>query len=211
LPASAPSYLASRAVSMAREIISKRAAAQSDVHMTLLQGQGQFCGIGGALWLLMSSQLFFCSQHFCEFTGMQYTSPFIGFDDMEYYRGFVMLSINSFGMYMMAALSLPLLVAAYQAQAGQLISRLEDRDASESGPEGSKAVQASQCILQAAGMFSVLRALCLCMSMLASIIMLRHILMWAIFAPKLVFEVWFAAWADLFVLVAAWLGQRLLV
>jgi phosphatidylinositol glycan class O len=209
--ANTPASLASRAVVLARDIMERQAVAQRDVHMTMVQGQGQYCGVGGAVWLLMSSQLFFCSQHFCEFTGLQYTSPFIGFDDMEYYRGFVMLSINSFGMYMIAALSLPLLVAAYLAHAAQLLSGLHQLGGASGGKvEVREAVQASQCFQQAAGMFSVLRALCLCMSMLASIIMLRHILMWAIFAPKLVFEFWFAAWVDVFVLLAAWLAHRLL-
>lgn len=41
--------------------------------------------MAGALALhAVSSALFFATGHFCEFTGLQYASPFIGYDTMEW-------------------------------------------------------------------------------------------------------------------------------
>ncbi len=37
-----------------------------------------------AAFAMSGTMMFFCSGHFCEFSGLQYTSPFIGFDDMEW-------------------------------------------------------------------------------------------------------------------------------
>ncbi len=42
--------------------------------------------IGGACALhVLGAAAFFASGHFCEFTGLQYASPFIGFDEMDWW------------------------------------------------------------------------------------------------------------------------------
>jgi hypothetical protein len=37
-------------------------------------GPASAAPVGGLLWALFSLQLFFCTSHFCEFAGLQYTA-----------------------------------------------------------------------------------------------------------------------------------------
>jgi hypothetical protein len=178
-------------------------AAGRDLQLAVLQGRGQYCGVGGVAWMIFGMQLFFCTQHFCEFTGLQYTSPFVGFDDVEWYRGFAMMSVNSFGTLMIAAAALPLLALAHIAHSSQLLAELRGLGCAQGVGAGGRAGLLAG-FEQASAAFSVVRSLCMAMAMLASVVMLRHILMWAIFAPKLLFEVLFAAWVDSWLLAAAW-------
>lgn len=126
-------------------------------------------------------QLFFCSGHFCEFSGLQYASSFIGFDDMEWYVSGPLLLVNTFGPLMLACAALPLAAAALGAGGAGGGGGLE-------GPlllaSGGRAAALAVCVASAA-------------------VQQGHILLWAIFAPKLVFEMWLCAVADAFLLLAA--------
>ena len=75
--------------------------------------------LGPLLWSLMATQLFFCSGHWCEFSGLQYNSAFIGYDDdggdVEWLTAGALLSANTAGMLLLACVSLPLQALALHA------------------------------------------------------------------------------------------------
>eukprot|EP00967_Tisochrysis_lutea_P058111 scaffold73837_cov19-Tisochrysis_lutea.AAC.2 len=51
--------------------------------------------VGGACALyILGAAAFFASGHFCEFTGLQYASPFIGFDEMDWCVVFAVYSAH---------------------------------------------------------------------------------------------------------------------
>jgi hypothetical protein len=156
---------------LARLSASRRAARQ-EVRVAVAQGQGQHCGVGAVAWMTFGMQFFFCTQHFCEFTGLHYTSPFVGFDDMEWYRGFVMMSVNSFGGLMAAALSLPLLALAHSAQSGRLLAALPAGAGARPGAGRAGLLAGFE---QAAAAFSAVRSLCMAMAMLAAGWLLRRV------------------------------------
>ncbi len=64
------------------------------------------------LLCLLGSNAFFLTGHFCEFSGLQYDSPFVGYDTMSYPTTPVLFWLNTFGGVMVTAMALPLLVAA---------------------------------------------------------------------------------------------------
>ena len=48
----------------------RRAEAQRQLHSSAVSA----APVGSLLWALFSLQLFFCTGHFCEFAGLQYTA-----------------------------------------------------------------------------------------------------------------------------------------
>lgn len=127
--------------------------------------------VGAGAWGLMALQMFFCSGHFCEFSGLQYASAFIGFDDMVWYTSGSLLLVNTCGFLFLGPLSLPVLIAACAAGSG----------GAALGPQ-------VECGLWVA---NSMRFAALVASLLSAAVQQQHILLWAIFAPKLVFELWF--------------------
>lgn len=157
----------------------------------------------------MALQLFFCSGHFCEFSGLQYASAFIGFDDMLMYSSGSLLLINTCGFLFLGPLSLPVFVACCDllTPAGEA-SGVAGVDPSPGG--GSAGGPQSMCTTSNGGVYltvscAVLRQQVECglwvinstrfaalvVSLVSAAVQQQHILLWAIFAPKLVFELWF--------------------
>ncbi|EFJ40222.1 hypothetical protein VOLCADRAFT_120027 [Volvox carteri f. nagariensis] len=69
----------------------------------------------GALLAALGTHAFFLTGHFCEFSGLQYDSPFVGFDHMTWFATPLLFWLNSFGGLMLPALSLPLVAVAVAA------------------------------------------------------------------------------------------------
>jgi hypothetical protein len=131
--------------------------------------------VGAGAWGLMALQLFFCSGHFCEFSGLQYASAFIGFDDMVWYTSGSLLLVNTCGFLFLGPLSLPVLMAACAA--------------GKAGGGAAALLRAQvECGLWVA---NSMRFAALVASLLSAAVQQQHILLWAIFAPKLVFELAF--------------------
>jgi len=80
----------------------------------LSPGNSMNAVIGAGCWSMMSMQLFFCSGHFCEFSGLQYASAFIGFDSMVWYTSGSLLLLNTCGSFLIGCVTLPLLSMAVQ-------------------------------------------------------------------------------------------------
>ncbi|KAF6264465.1 hypothetical protein COO60DRAFT_1624241 [Scenedesmus sp. NREL 46B-D3] len=153
--------------------------------------------VGGGLWGMMGLQLFFCSSHFCEFSGLQYASAFIGFDSMVWHTSGSLLLLNTCGHLLLAMLSLPAFVAACTMA-----------DARQLQPQSRELVrQQLACSMLAV---NSMRFAALVVCMISAAVQQQHILLWAIFAPKLCFELWFMVVTDVGQLLASALAGAVL-
>jgi len=124
------------------------------------------CGLSlitsSILWLMIANNVFYATGHETFFNKLHYLSPFVGFDEHHYHRGILMMGFNTFGMYIVMVLLL--------ATFGHL----------------NISPNLNVRILQLA---------LLCFQSLLSLttfvfvaIQRRHLMVWAIFAPKFVFD-----------------------
>jgi phosphatidylinositol glycan class O len=159
--------------------------------------------VGSGAWGLMALQLFFCSGHFCEFSGLQYASAFIGFDDMVWYSSGSLLLINTCGFLFLGPLSLPVFLACsglslpcggspakVEAAGSGVGSKQDHHDGHSGGKTWGVLQQQVECGLW---VMNSMRFAALVVSLISAAVQQQHILLWAIFAPKLVFELWFMA------------------
>ncbi|KAH9256981.1 hypothetical protein BASA81_004802 [Batrachochytrium salamandrivorans] len=107
----------------------------------------------GVRLALVAEVAFFASGHLCDFGALRITSPYVGFELFNYYRGVVMLSIDTFGAHLIG-------LGLARAAAGRL------------GVQGFLLVFASRSLVT---MWFVCFAR-------------RHLMVWAIFAPKFIFD-----------------------
>lgn len=116
-----------------------------------------------ATYLYLSSCLFFFSSgHKCDFGTLHITSAYVGFEEFAYYRGAVMLTLNTFGNYLFPVLAHLLHLVSYK--------------------DGTDDDIAKVSIL--AYLFSIRT------TATATFVHFqrRHLMVWAIFAPKLVYD-----------------------
>ena len=173
---------------------------------------------------------------------LQYTSPFIGFDDMQWYVSGAMLTCNTFGAMMLTALALPLLAELHATLNLALqpcdddggndgihttVSRGGDDGGGSEGIDddprvdsGGGPVAGRQRILlpmrpqddgagrqwlllprgplgstlpMSVAVYLSVRSLNACAAVLCAAVLRRNVVVWAIIAPKLVFELFFVA------------------
>ena len=169
-------------------------------------------------------QLFFCSGHFCEFSGLQYASSFIGFDEMRPLASGPLLLLNTFGPQIVLCLALPAALAAggvggggggdgsgagaavaAEATAGGRVTRARAAAAvaTEADAEDARQLRRRRLLTGAVLLVSGGRAAALAVCIASAAVQQGHILLWAIFAPKLIFEMWLCAVADAALLLAA--------
>jgi hypothetical protein len=153
--------------------------------------------VGGGMWGMMGLQLFFCSSHFCEFSGLQYASAFIGFDSMVWYTSGSLLLLNTCGFLLLAVLSLPAFVVACTAA-----------DNAQQEQQSTEHVRQQLACSMLVGNSMRFAALVVCM--VSAAVQQQHILLWAIFAPKLCFELWFMVVTDVGQLLASALANVVL-
>ncbi|GLI67798.1 hypothetical protein VaNZ11_012086, partial [Volvox africanus] len=224
---------------------SSRRVVQQDVSAEAGPPSGPAAGLevaAGALLAALSTHAFFLTGHFCEFSGLQYDSPFVGFDHMSWPATPILFWLNSFGAFMLPTMALPLAAAAlttalehnrndnvhgqcyhhhtygqagakppthgrtapavgasHQKSALQLRSpQLQGHEVNFeavllSAPGGDSSGDLDTCsagvVLLVA--LSSWRSLSLCVAMLSAGLQRHHVVVWALFAPKLVFEVCF--------------------
>jgi phosphatidylinositol glycan class O len=150
-----------------------------------------FCSVVGAgAWGLMALQLLFCSGHFCEFSGLQYASAFIGFDDMVWYSSGSLLLINTCGFLFLGPLSLPVIMAGCTMLNNELASAAVKQPGLKSC-SSSRSLSLAQQVECGLWVMNTMRFAALVASLVSAAVQQQHILLWAIFAPKLVFELSF--------------------
>jgi phosphatidylinositol glycan class O len=111
------------------------------------------------LWASCSYQAFFTTGHANTFTSLQNAAGFVGFDDFNFYVAGALLGLNTFGCFALAALALPWL----------------NREHSHRGVKPLLA-------------FSAYFSLNAVVSTLFVALQRRHLMVWAIFAPKFIFD-----------------------
>lgn len=144
-----------------------------------------------ALWLLSGRQYFFVTGHTNAFAKIDVGAPFVGFQDVHSdfakLRSVLLVAYNTFGTQIIAWLSCPLLSTA-----------IHHPDASAAGPEKlDHAFTALLCLIWQ-GIAAVFASIC-------AAVHRRHLMMWAIFAPKFCFEaISLYVCSGLLVAVMAW-------
>lgn len=164
---------------------------------------GVQCVVGSGLWSMMSLQLFFCSSHFCEFSGLQYASAFIGVDNMATLASGSLLMLNSCGFLFLGCLTLQLMLIV-SSSAGQQ-SGTSFNAAGQGVPVPLLQLQLTSGVM----VFNSMRFAALAVCMLSAAVQQQHILLWAIFAPKLVFELVFMIVTNVGHFLAAVLSEQL--
>lgn len=150
--------------------------------------------LGSGMWGMMGLQLFFCSSHFCEFSGLQYASAFIGYDNMVWYSSGSLLLLNTCGFLFLSCLTLPVMLVCCTVRVGR-----------------QQRTMLRQQLACSVFVMNSVRFAALVVSMVSAAVQQQHILLWAIFAPKLVFELFFMLMTDVGQLLAAFLAEHLLL
>ncbi|CAD7702958.1 unnamed protein product [Ostreobium quekettii] len=182
---------------------------------TLGPGQGSLepgdRGFASALcvagvWSLFGTQAFFFSGHFCEFSGLQYNSAFVGFGEFSFFVSGALLALNTLGPHLLAALSLPLAVRGLKARHPTSPPGLRNRP-DPKRPPGARASHSAEVaeFRLLAVVYGLLRALTALASVVSVAIQRRHLLVWAVYAPKFVFEACFLLVTDAALVLASWL------
>ncbi|PRW57424.1 GPI ethanolamine phosphate transferase 3 [Chlorella sorokiniana] len=153
-------------------------------------GTAGVAGEAGVLVALVAAQLFYATGHMCEFAGLQYTAGFVGSDEFHLWRSGTLVALNTFGGLLLALLALPYIVEYVQAAGGSGASAMQRG-------RGAKAAAAGGSVLQRAVLVAgLVRAAPTFCAMLSAGVQRRHLYVWALFAPKFVFEACFLVLTD---------------
>ena len=172
-------------------------ALQADHAKTTAPSAQRHAATTGVLLALLSMQLFFCTSHFCELAGLQYsagelhtfcsgdvcTSPcsltvcsccagFVGIDEFSFYASGAWLALNTFAAQLGLALAVPLVATGMtgaQWHAGPAQSLL-------------RGLSLTCATVRTVNAFAALSSAAL---------QRRHLMVWALFAPKVLFETCF--------------------
>jgi hypothetical protein len=154
------------------------------------------------LWLV-ALHLFFVSGHRNDFGAMQYSAAFVGFDTFQYYVAALLVLLNTFGMHLLVVLAIPVLHILIARQR-QRRRRRQSSSSSSSSSKGGRVL--SMCIAAAAAdddddeskaknvvseslqLFVLLFLARASVSTVNVAIQRRHLMVWAIFAPKFAFD-----------------------
>ncbi|KAK8471039.1 hypothetical protein PHAVU_003G124900 [Phaseolus vulgaris] len=136
-------------------------------------------------WSLFATCLFFCSGHWCAFDGLRYGAAFIGFEEFVLVRQAILLTIDTFGFsIILPVFGLPFLVASkYQANHGKHFIF----------------TQLSQMYTT----YGLITAITTTFTILCVTIQRRHLMVWGLFAPKFVFDVFNLILTDVFICLAS--------
>jgi hypothetical protein len=125
------------------------------------QASGSFIIPLTIISVLVSRYLYFLSEHRMDFSSLQLSVGFIGCDDFHFSYAGSLLAINTFAIDVLIFLYTSVLLAEETEQA--VYPKL----------------------------WMLCQEMILCTSVLSTYILRRHLMLWAIFAPKLVFETCF--------------------
>lgn len=130
----------------------------------------------------MGAALFFCSGHWAAFTGLQYASPFIGWDAMQWWVSPLLLWLNTFGGMLLGGLAMSTLtVPQHLGQQQGMRQRLH---------------------WLAVAAWTWPRTVTLCVMCVCCTALRDNGLVWSVIAPRFVFEVCFTATAAAVVLLS---------
>jgi phosphatidylinositol glycan class O len=123
-------------------------------------------------WTVMTSQLFFAGGHRCAFDGLHFACAFTGFTEFNFFIMGTLLAVNTWSGNVVACASLP-------AAAAELVP-------AKPAADFPRAFQAA--LARASLGYSLMQNVGLLVSTAFVALERRHLMVWAIFAPKFVFE-----------------------
>lgn len=123
-------------------------------------------------WTVMTSQLFFAGGHRCAFDGLHFACAFTGFTEFNFFIMGTLLAVNTWSGNVVACASLP-------AAAAELVP-------AKPAADFPRAFQAA--LARASLGYSLMQNVGLLVSTAFVAMERRHLMVWAIFAPKFVFE-----------------------
>ena len=157
----------------------------------------QHTATAGVMLALLSMQLFFCTSHFCELAGLQYSAGechmlcscdvrtlpcsltvwsccagFVGIDEFSFYASGAWLALNTFAAQLGLALAVPLVATGLSW--------------------GQRHATPAQTLLRGLSLTcTTVRTVNAFAAMSSAALQRRHLMVWALFAPKVLFETCF--------------------
>ena len=129
-------------------------------------------------WHILALQLFYASGHRCAFDGLHFACAFTGFTKFHFYLMGTLLAINTW--------SGDVATCAYLSAVAAACSHCSARRRGGCGGQFTVAFRAS--LTRLALGYSLLRAIGVVVSTVFAAAARRHLMVWAVFAPKFVFE-----------------------
>lgn len=152
-----------------------------------------------AAWRLWGRHFFFATGHHNSFNRLQYSAAFVGFDEFVFARAGSLLWLNTFGSEILTHVSLPFLVAAQgtggldpraqRPQTPHIHTDTADTSQESSLPTEEKGNSTASRRLDVLVLAAMLfQGIDIFASMACVAIQRRHLMVWAIFAPKFVMD-----------------------
>ncbi|XP_042065122.1 GPI ethanolamine phosphate transferase 3-like isoform X1 [Salvia splendens] len=133
-------------------------------------GSSLFYALPVTQWSLLAVCMFFSTGHWCAFDGLRYAAAFIGFDEFNLIRQAILLTIDTFGFsHVLPIFGLPLVARGYLLKQSKIVYSIR--------------------ICQVYLMYGLITAIATTFTMLCVAIQRRHLMVWGLFAPKFVFDV----------------------
>lgn len=129
---------------------------------------------------------------------------FVGSDEFHLWRSGILVATHTFGGLLLALLALPHVVEYVQAAARRAHTARQQKRTNRAAGGAGPAAPLRQAVL-VAGLVRALPAFC---AMLSAGVQRRHLYVWALFAPKHVFEACFLLLTDVALLGVAALAGR---
>ncbi|KAI4369473.1 hypothetical protein MLD38_017910 [Melastoma candidum] len=160
-----------------------------------LQNAGEDNGVSAIVdplsvveWSLLAVIMLFSTGHWCAFDGLHYGAAFVGFDEFALVCQAILLTIETYGFsHIIPIFGLPFLVLG-----NNLISCTK---------QPRKLV--TLCLTQVYLMYGLIMATTVTVTIICVTIQRRHLMVWALFAPKFVFDVVGLILADILICFAS--------
>lgn len=128
--------------------------------------------VAASLWRLSIRHAFFATNHGCAFNRLQYSAAFVAFDEFQFHTAGISLFFNTFGWEIIGSLFL------------LMVTRRRTRSAKSTEVKGGGKGTGAEAIWKWFCLYQLLEAVGSCLSVS---LMRRHLMVWAIFAPRFIF------------------------
>ncbi|KAM6985257.1 GPI ethanolamine phosphate transferase 3 [Aplochiton taeniatus] len=143
-------------------------------------------------WSLAASQLFHATGHLPTFPSIQWAAAFVGFPDGHTGTMLpaILVTLNTFSSHILFAVACPLLLLwpLVREVRGGRVARGDGQDAVMEMRLRENPQQFSSALLQLATRYLFINGAQVFASVCAAAILRRHLMVWKVFAPKLMFE-----------------------
>eukprot|EP00850_Spirogloea_muscicola_P014964 SM000111S18787 [mRNA] locus=s111:148688:155366:- [translate_table: standard] len=151
----------------------------SKLHATY-EGRGFYAAVGVDCSLQIV-QVFFSTGHRCSFDGLHFNAAYTGFDEFNYYIMGSLLALETFGSMHLPTLLLSLAVVPQASQMATIQSAVP-------GFEDEESVLFIHNLSQAVLALGFARTLSTLATTISAFLQRRHLMVWALFGPKYVFD-----------------------